>query len=130
MISIPISLGSVISAVNRIIDTATITRGIEAAFSAYIPAYGNMPAIVNPTLEQLNAEAARLSGQLGKSDTLINLPLSINIAFSTVLVPVIAGALKKGDKKTAASKVSYSFLISMLIALPCAIGYIALAKPI
>ncbi len=130
MISIPISLGSVISAVNRIIDTATITRGIEAAFATYIPAYGNMPAIVNPTLEQLHAEAARLSGQLGKSDTLINLPLSINIAFSTVLVPVIAGALKKGDNKTAASKVSYSFLISMLIALPCAVGYIALAKPI
>ena len=126
MISIPISLGSVISAMNRIIDTATITRGIEAAFASYIPSSG----IVNPTLEQLQAEAARLSGQLGKSDTLINLPLSINIAFSTVLVPVIAGALKRGDKETASDKVSYSLLISMLIALPCAIGYIALAKPI
>lgn len=130
MISIPISLGSVISAVNRIIDTATITRGIEIAFKELIPAYGNMPAVINPTLEQLQAEAARLSGQLGKSDTLINLPLSINIAFSTVLVPVVATALKKGDKNTAREKVSYSFLISMLIALPCAVGYIALAKPI
>jgi len=126
MISIPISLGSVISAMNRIIDTATITRGIEAAFATYIPHSG----ISNPTLDQLHAEAARLSGQLGKSDTLINLPLSINIAFSTVLVPVIAGALKKGDKETASNKVSYSLLISMLIALPCAVGYIALAKPI
>ncbi len=130
MISIPISLGSVISAVNRIIDTATITRGIEVAFANMIPAYGNTPAIMNPNSDQLLSEAARLSGQLGKSDTLINLPLSINIAFSTVLVPVIAGALKRGDKKTASSKVSYSLLISMLIALPCAIGYIALAKPI
>lgn len=130
MISIPISLGSIISAVNRIIDTATITRGIEVAFASLIPAYGNMPAIANPTLEQIQAEAARLSGQLGKSDTLINLPLSINIAFSTVLVPVISGALKRGDKKTASEKISYSLLISMLIALPCAIGYIALAKPI
>lgn len=130
MISIPISLGSIISAANRVIDTATITRGIEAAFSAMIPSYANMPAIVNPTLEQLHTEAARLSGQLGKSDTLINLPLSINIAFSTVLVPVIAGALKRGDKKTASDKASYSLLISMLIALPCAVGYIALARPI
>lgn len=130
MISIPISLGAIISAVNRIVDTATIARGISVAFADFIPAYGNMPAIANPTGLQLQAEAARLSGQLGKSDTLINLPLSINIAFSTVLVPVIAGALKKGDKKTACGKVSYSMLISMLIALPCAIGYIALAKPI
>ncbi|MBO5059905.1 MAG: polysaccharide biosynthesis protein [Clostridia bacterium] len=130
MISIPISLGSIISAVNRLIDTATITRGIEIAFRELIPAYGNTAAIANPTLEQLSREAARLSGQLGKSDTLINLPLSINIAFSTVLVPVIAGALKKGDQKTASDKISYSLMISVLIALPCAIGYIALAKPI
>lgn len=130
LISIPISLGSVISAMNRIIDTATITRGIEIAFRDLIPAYGSTAAIISPTLEQLSNEAARLSGQLGKSDTLINLPLSINIAFSTVLVPVIAGALKKGDKKTASDKVTYSMLISILIALPCAAGYIALAKPI
>lgn len=130
MISIPISLGSVISAVNRVIDTATITRGIEVAFSEMIPAYGNTAAIIKPTLAQLHNEAARLSGQLGKSDTLINLPLSINIAFSTVLVPVIAGALKKGDKKTASDKVTYSMLISILLALPCAVGYIVLAKPI
>ncbi len=130
MISIPISLGSIISAVNRLIDTATITRGIEVAFSNFIPAYGNTAAVINPTLEQLSHEAARLSGQLGKSDTLINLPLSVNIAFSTVLVPVIAGALKRGDKKNASEKISYSLMISVLIALPCAAGYIALAQPI
>ncbi len=130
LISIPISLGSVISAVNRIIDTATITRGIEIAFSALIPAHGNTAAIANPTLAQLSKEAARLSGLLGKSDTLINLPLAINISFSTVLVPSIAGALAKGDRKSAAEKVVYSMMISILIALPCAFGYIALAKGI
>ncbi len=130
MISIPISLGSVISAINRIIDTATITRGIEIAFREKIPAFGKTEEILNPTLLELNKEATRLSGLLGKSDTLINLPLSINIAFSTVLVPVIAAALMKGDKKTASEKISFSMLISTLIALPCAIGYIALAKPI
>ncbi len=130
MISIPISLGSVISAVNRIIDTATITRGIEIAFRDRIPAFGKTAEIISPTLAQLSKEATRLSGLLGKSDTLINLPLSINIAFSTVLVPVIAAALVKGDKKTASEKIGYSMLISTLIALPCAVGYIVLAKPI
>lgn len=130
MISIPISLGSVISAVNRLVDTATITRGIEIAFRDIIPAYGNMPQIVNPTLEQLQFEAARLSGQLGKCDALINLPLAINISFATVLVPAIAGALAKGDKKSASEKVIYSLLISILIILPCAVGYTVLAKPI
>lgn len=130
LISIPISLGSIISAVNRIIDTATITRGIEVAFKAAIPAHGNVPAVFNPTLSQLSKEAARLSGLLSKSDTLINLPLAINISFSTVLVPAIAGALALKDKKSASEKVNYSLLISILIALPCAVGYIVLASPI
>lgn len=129
-ISVPISLGSVISAVNRIIDTATITRGIEAAFREYIPAHGSVAAIYHPTLRQLSEEAARLSGLLAKSDTLINLPLAINISFSTVLVPAIAGALAVGDKKSASEKVNYSLLISILIALPCAVGYIVLGAPI
>lgn len=130
MISIPISLGSIISAVNRLVDTATITRGIEVAFAQYIPGYIGVPAIANPTISQLQKEAARLSGQLGKCDALINLPLALNISFSTVLVPAIAGALAKGDKKSASEKVIYSLLISILIILPCAVGYIVLAEPI
>ena len=130
LISIPISLGSIISAVNRIIDTATITRGIEVAFKYLIPAHGNVAEIINPSLSELSKEAARLSGLLSKSDTLINLPLAINISFSTVLVPVIAGALAVNDRKSASEKVNYSLLISILIALPCAVGYIVLAEPI
>ncbi len=130
VISIPISLGSVISAINRIVDTATITRGIKAGFSAMIPAHGSVAAVVNPSAAQLAKEAARLAGQLSKSDTLLNLPIALNIAFATVLVPSISGALAVGDKREASEKVSFSLLISILIILPCAFGYIALAKPI
>lgn len=130
LISIPISLGSIISAINRIVDTATITRGIKAGFAQMIPAHGSTAAIINPTLEQLNTEAARLSGILAKSDTLINLPIALNIAFATVLVPSISGALAVGNKKEAANNVSLSLLISVLIILPCAAGFISLAKPI
>lgn len=121
MISVPISLGSVISAVNRVIDTATITRGIERAVEAGLATYnGNTAA----------QEAVRLAGLLSKSDVLINMPLALNIAFSTVLVPSVSGALAVGNKKEASDKVSYSFLISILLILPCAVGYIVLAEPI
>ncbi len=130
MLSIPISLGSIITAINRVIDTATITRGIAIAFSEMIPAYSNTAAIFNPTKAQLEAEAARLAGMLGKSDTLINMPLALNIAFSTVLVPAISRALATNNKKDAADKVNYSFLISIILILPCCVGYIALAQPI
>lgn len=134
MLSIPISLASIITSVNRVIDTATISRGIEAAFQNGIPAYetinGTVAAIANPTLTQLKDEAIRLSGMLSKSDTLINMPLAVNFAFATVLVPAIASALAVGNKEEASQKTSYSFLISLLLILPCAIGYIVLAKPI
>ncbi len=130
LISIPISLGGIISAINRIVDTATITRGIQLAFAAMIPAHGKVAEILNPTMAELTKEAVRLSGELGKSDTLLNLPIAMNIAFATVLVPSIAGALKVGNKKEASEKISYSFLISILIIFPCAVGYITLAKPI
>ncbi len=130
LVSIPISLGSIISAINRIVDTSTITRGIYAGFKDYIPAHGAVAGIFNPTAEQLELEAARLSGMLAKSDTLLNLPIALNIAFATVLVPSLSGALAVGNKKEVSDKVSLSFLISMLIILPCAAGYITLAKPI
>ena len=130
MLSIPISLASIITAVNRVVALATITRNIEIAFSACIPARGNTAAIFNPTAKQLNSEALRLSGMLSKSDTLINMPLALNIAFATVLVPSIASALALGDKKEASEKIIYSFLISILLIIPCCIGFIALAKPI
>ena len=130
MLSVPISLASIITAVNRVVDLATITRGIEAAFASGIPARAGQAAILHPTPAQLNNEAVFLSGMLSKSDTIFNMPLALNIAFATVLVPSIAGALAKGDKEEASSKTSYSFLISILLILPCAIGFITLAQPI
>lgn len=130
MISIPISLGSIITAINRVIDTATISRGIEAAFAALIPAHGNTEAIINPTLSQLNDEIERLSGLLSKSDILYNMPLAVNFAFATVLVPYVASALKVKNYDEAASKINYSLLVSILIILPCAIGFISMAEPI
>ena len=130
LVSIPISLGSIISAINRIVDTATITRGIRAAFANVIPAHDNAAAVISPSISALDKEAARLSGMLGKSDTLINLPVALNIAFATVLVPSIAGELAVGNKKAASSKVSFSLLISILIIFPCVVGYLVLGQPI
>lgn len=126
--SIPISLGSVITAINRIIDTATITRGIEIAFKDGFSTINGF--ISNPTTQQLTDEAVRLAGLLSKSDTLINMPLALNIAFATVLVPAISRALALGKKDEASDKVSYSLLISILLILPCAIGYVTLAQQI
>ncbi len=130
MLSIPMSLASIITAINRVVDLATITRGIELAFAGGIPEISTLVAIANPTAAELNTAAVTLSGMLSKSDTLFNMPLALNIAFATVLVPSIAGALAKGDTQEASGKTAYSFLISILLILPCAIGYMVLSQPI
>ncbi len=117
-VSIPISLGSIIASVNRVVDLTTVVHGLKQAFS------GTM----DPSL--LDDFAMELSGMLSKGDVIINLPLSLNIAFSTVLVPTVAGALAIGDKKTASDKVSYSLLVSTIIALPATVGCMLLSQNI
>ena len=130
MIAVPISLCSVISAINRIVDTATVTRGIEKAFENYIPAHIGGTAIIKPTAARLNAEAVRLSGMLAKSDTLINLPLALNIALATVLVPSISKCSAEKNTLMIKKYINSSLLTSVVLVLPCAAGYIILARPI
>ena len=123
-LSIPISLSSIITTVARVIDTATISRGIAKAFAGGIPGQSGIP-----TQEALMAYAAQMNGMLAKADNITNLPLAMNIAFATVLVPTVTAALTVGDRKTASKKISYSYLISTIIILPCAAGLIVLAEP-
>ena len=118
-VSIPISLGSIVASLNRVVDIVTVVRGVKIALA------GSFPDVV-----ALGDEAVRLSGILSKTDVLINLPLALNTAFATVLVPTVAGALAVKDYITAKEKISFSLLISVVIALPCSVGYMVLAGPI
>ena len=70
------------------------------------------------------------TGILSKIDTLVSFPLAINLAFSTALTPAISEALAKKDKKTASRRLSFSFFSSLIIILPCALGFIVLSEPI
>ena len=71
-----------------------------------------------------------MTGILAKMDTLVGLPVAINVAFSTALTPAIAAAIAKKDHKTASKRLSFSLFSSLIIVLPCAAGFIALAQPI
>lgn len=110
-VSIPMSLSAIISAINRTIDGVTVVRGLKTFLS--------------------EAQAKVQFGILtGKVDTLIGLPLSFNIAFSTALVPAVASATATGDKGIIKKRVSFSLLVTMLIGLPCTIGLCVFANPI
>ena len=110
-VSIPMALSAIMSSLNKNIDSFTVVRGLKE----FLP----------------EAEAKIQYGILsGKVDTLTSLPLSINIAFATALVPAIAAARAKKDTKTATKRTSFSLLVSMLIGLPCTIGMCIFAQPI
>ena len=110
-VSIPISLSSMMSAINKNVDSFTVVRSLKTFMNE----------------AQAKVQYGILSG---KVDTLTSLPLSFNIAFATALVPALSGALAKGDKQTAEKRVSFSLLITMLIGLPCTIGMFIFAAPI
>lgn len=110
-VSIPMSLSSILTSINRNIDSTTVKRGLQSFLS--------------------ESDALKQYGILsGKVDTLVSLPLSFNIAFATALVPAITTAKTKGDMKTATKRVSFSLLVTMLIGLPCMVGMIIFAQQI
>jgi stage V sporulation protein B len=123
-LSIPMSLASIVSAVNRNIDSFTVNNILQEVLPTIKPTLaGNARAIVD--------EATRLYGILsGKVDMLIGLPLAINVAFATAIVPAVSECLAKKDEESAANRISYSVRMSLLIALPCSLGLCVLAEPI
>ena len=119
--SIPISLASVVAAINRNIDTVTVINGLKTLLENQN--FG--------TAEAITDEATRLYGILsGKIDMLIGLPAALNVEFVTALVPTISAAMAQKDTSTAKRRIAFSTRITLLIALPCVVGMIVLAEPI
>ena len=110
-VSIPIALTAILSSLNKNIDSFTVVRSLRKFMS-----------------EDMAISQYGILG--GKVDMLTSLPLSINVAFSTALVPAISAAKAKKDNKTITQKTSFSLLISMLIGLPCTVGMFIFAGPI
>lgn len=110
-VSLPITLSAIMSTLNKNVDAMTVPRILKNFMSE----------------SQAKIQYGILSG---KVDTLITLPLSFNVAFSTALVPTISAAIARKDKKSAAKRISFSMLLSMIIGLPCTFGMAVFAQPI
>lgn len=110
-VSIPMSISSLLSSINKNVDSATVVR------------------ILKPLLGEKVAKA-RYGILSSKVDILTSMPLAFNIAFATALVPAISSARVKGDVKTINKRLSFSILITILIGLPCTIGMFMYADQI
>lgn len=118
-ISIPISLGSLVSVLGSAIDTVTVSRCVQNAF-----------ATLGQSAQALEEKAMELYGILQKAETVTHLPLAISATFCTAIVPVISSAIAKGDETEANRKISSSFFINSLFIFPCMAGFFVLAGPI
>ena len=111
LVSLPIAITAILSSVNKNIDSFTVVRSLKE----FLP-------------DDVAVEQYGILG--GKVDTLTSLPLSINVAFATALVPAISAAKARKDKKEIKQKTKFSLLVSMLIGLPCTVGMCIFAGPI
>lgn len=118
-LSISMSLASVVTALSKNIDTFTVIKGLQLSLSKTI----------SPSM--ITSEATRLYGILsGKVDMLINLPLSLTIALAMTLVPTVSELVATNNFEKASKKIILAVKISILIALPSAVGIFILSEPI
>lgn len=111
LVSIPMTISSILSSITKNIDAFTVNKILSTYLSPEI--------------------AIQKYGILsGKIETLIALPLSFNMAFSTALIPTISAAIARKNIETAKNTSSFSILISILIGLPCTVGFCLFAQPI
>lgn len=111
-IALPIIIGACAMPFVQLADTFIVTRtllGIGYTVTQTNALYGNLTGVINP---------------------LINMPAVLSLALAMSLVPAISAAKAKDDFFEARKTASFGFKLSMLIGLPCAIGFFVLAKPI
>ena len=97
-LSVPVTIGSLISIVHTMIDTITVTNGIQKAYMHIYTAK-----------DVLESKATEMKGILSKVSTIVGLPQSITIAI--------------GDKKAAQRifKVALTFFTGLRTVIKCII---------
>lgn len=77
------------------------------------------------------SEYASLLGMFsGKFTTLINVPTSVASALASSLIPALVMTAQSGSRKQIHGKIFTVIRFTMLISIPCAVGFLVLAKPI
>ena len=76
------------------------------------------------------AEVATGLSAVSKATKIANIPIALASAMATALIPGISSDFAKKDFKGAREKVAKSVKVTMLIAIPAAVGLGVLAKPI
>lgn len=105
----------------------TLCVGMNSA-GILVDVYNTKSRLLVAGFSEVNATV--LYGYLAKYQQLINVPIAIISSLSMAVLPVIAGAAARKDKKQVKSNINYAFRTCFLIAIPSAVGLGVLAEPI
>ena len=141
LIAIPITIGASVSSLTSLVDLATIMNRLvvnPGVFEQYAFLFAegtefaqNAAAEGWQGITLLEKQANSLYGMYtGQAQTMFNLPLSIIVALSMSIVPAISTAVVGGSAKEGKTITESVLRITMLFAMPCAIGLSVLSKPI
>ncbi len=135
-IAVPITIGASVSSLTNLADMFTVMRRLQD-IQILTPEFINKYQSIIATLESFDGYSMneQLANSLygmytGKAITLFNFPLTMVVALGMSVVPVIAGALAKKDSIGAQRAVNTVVKLTVLFAIPCAIGMYILATPI
>ncbi len=135
-IAVPITIGASVSSLTNLADMFTVMRRLQD-ITKLTPEFFEKYHSIITTLKSFDGVSMneQLANSLygmytGKAITLFNFPLTMVVALGMSVVPVIAGALAKKDKTGAQRAVNTVLKITVIFAIPCAIGMYVLAGPI
>ena len=140
-IAIPITIGASVSSLTSLVDLATIMNRLVVnpdVFDNYAHIFAEGTEFAQSVAEEgweglvlLQKKANSLYGMYtGQAQTMFNLPLTIVVGLSMSIVPAISAAIAE-KKPVEAQGITASVLrITMLFALPCAMGFYVLSEPI
>ena len=109
---VPVILSATVSNISDFVDNALFSN-IMAAQGYKKTEYASLLGI--------------LSGQYA---TMINVPLSVATALGASLIPSLVATVQTGSRKQIHQKITSVVRFNMCIAIPCAVGFLVLARPI
>lgn len=117
-----------------IMSTAIYNLSATVNNALYNNQFVNMVAEKIADLEEKNSwllEAkTKWGGFSGQALTISNIPLAFATAMAAAMIPMVAKLMMEKKIEEARNKVGTAIKSTMIISIPCAIGLLALAKPV
>jgi len=141
LIAVPITIGASVSSLTSLVDLATIMNRLVVnpdVFDSYGHLFAEGTEFWGKAIEEgweglalLQKKANSLYGlYTGQAQTMFNLPLTIVVGLSMSIVPAISTSLAEKKRGEAGMMTASILRITMLFALPCAVGFYVLSNPI